>query len=335
MKKNVFIIILSICIHACSDNKCNTISTISLDSIPTIEGNFLVHQIEDTLLYPRAINIFNKYIVITEPQQTKGIYTFWDINSFKFLFSAGNIGGGPNEFINPKAYYDYFAHTDSSFFILDSNIEKEVVIRGQELFITKRNPIIAPTSVNQMVRVGDDFYIMSGMTNGQKGEHISCVNGEYTFWGEYPYQEAKKEKRFIRNFKYTAGFEGNNVILDFYRNMNLVRIYDVSGTLIKEIFIDDNTDRNIENIEKNINRPFFCDIKNNREYIAVMYNKGKGQGYSQSQSKELQLWDWDGCLLKRIVFEHPFDCYTISENNTIYAINSNEPNTIYTYNIKL
>ena len=50
----------------------------------------------------------------------------------------------------------------------------------------------------------------------------------------------------------------------------------------------------------------FCDIKNNREYIAVMYNKGKGQGYSQSQSKELQLWDWDGCLLKRIVFEHPF-----------------------------
>ena len=69
-----------------------------------------------------SINVWQNYLIIMEPKLKDSIYSIWDRDDFAHLFSCGRKGNGPNELINPRR--DYYASTDSSFFILDSDIER-------------------------------------------------------------------------------------------------------------------------------------------------------------------------------------------------------------------
>lgn len=46
---------------------------------------------------------------------------------------------------------------------------------------------------------------------------------------------------------------------------------------------------------------------------------------------ELQVWDWDGNLKKRLLFNKIYDEFAVSPNGTLYALNTQEPYKIYTY----
>lgn len=293
------------------------IDTLSFDS----------HPIDSLLIYPQSINVWKNYLIVMEPQLRDSIYSIWNRRDFAYQFSCGRKGSGPNELINPRD--DFFACTDSSFFILDSNIEREVCFQNSTLLVKKVNPITIPDAINQLIRLGDDHYVSAGLTDGSKGEHIIYQDGEYRFFGEYPDKSKERERRFIVNYKLSAGAMTKEHIYDFYLYKGLIRSYSIEGELLDEkilipSFTSDST-------------PVFYQLKCNSDYIVVLYNNKRYTSTELYTKKdfipELQLWNWNGELKQRIYFDAPFDLFTISADNILYAMNSERPTLIYTYDL--
>lgn len=328
MKVYIYIL-LSISFCSCKETetlKCN------LDDVIVESLSFHSNDIDTLLIYPQSINIFKNHIIIMEPKKN-ALYSFWNKDDFKYLFSCGFIGHGANELINPRN--DYYTATDSSFFILDCNIEREVCIQKNKMKIINNNPIVIPDAINELIKVGDDKYISAGLSNIDNKEHILYNKGKYDFFGKYPDNTGEKEKRFITNYKLSAGGINKDQIWDFYLYKNLIRSYSLEGDLLSEIVIVDNYNRPKAS-EISRMHPCFYKIKHNQTYIAVLYNRqyDTSKLYLEDVKSELQLWSWDGILKRRINFNTPFDIYTLSEDNVLYAMNSNQPNVIYSYDFK-
>lgn len=209
-----------------------------MQDIEVEQLSFKLYPTDSLLIYPLSINVWRNYLIIMEPKLKDSIYSIWDRDDFAHLFSCGRKGNGPNELINPRR--DYYASTDSSFFILDSDIEREVCFEDKTLVIKRNNDITLPDAINQLVRLGDDYYILAGLTNGSTGEHIIYKNGGYSSFGEFPRKSENEERRFFTNYKLTAGDIAHDCICDFYLYQNLIRIYDIKGNLLKHIQVIDN-----------------------------------------------------------------------------------------------
>lgn len=289
-----------------------------MQDIEVEQLSFKLYPTDSLLIYPRGINVWRNYLIIMEPKLKDSIYSIWDRDDFAHLFSCGRKGNGPNELINPR--YDYYASTDSSFFILDSDIEREVCFEDKTLVIKRNNDITLPDAINQLVRLGDDYYILAGLTNGSTGEHIIYKNGGYSSFGEFPRKSENEERRFLTNYKLTAGDIAHDCICDFYLYQNLIRIYDIKGNLLKHIQVIDNACVPSTSVEL---RPVFHELKFNSKYIAVLYNNKYSTEEIYSDEKliqELQLWNWKGELKKRICFDFPFDIYAISEDDILDTV---------------
>lgn len=315
----LFIPIMLACSHQPSGKE------ILLSEKPIEHLSFQCYPIDSVLLYPRSLNIYQNYLIVMEPQLSDSIYSLWDKNSKSYVCSFGSKGPGPNELINPR--FDYYFSTDSTFFILDSNIEREACLKDNQLTILRNNPIVIPDAINQLIKIGVDEYITSGFTSGEKGEHILYKNGDYSFFGDYPDKSVEHEDRFKLNYKLSAGHIGKQLLLDFYLHKNLIRIYDFAGNLMNEINVKNG------NFKERADVSFFK-LKANSSFVATLYN----EEYTMSElysgvtyNLEFQLWSWSGELERRIVFDKPFDLYSISEDNILYALNSESPYVIYVY----
>lgn len=323
--KNFFCIIVCLLFFSsCSDVHKKSIDILE---IPLEYAKFNIHNIDSTkILNPKGLYCYKDYVIMIEPKNNP-VFSFWNSKNLQYCFSDGFIGNGPNEFINPRS--NYFAATDSSFFILDSNIEWEVQTIKNSIQIINKEPIIIPDAINQLIRLTDKKYLMAGNTDGKNNaEHIlyDANIGEYTYFGKYPSKNIPNERKFIFDFKYTAGRDDKPYIWDFYENHNLIRQYDLEGKLLQEI--------QLKNIEKRHNsdskssdqqnRPFWMIIQTTSKHIYALFYTGETikNIYSEGAIPELQEWDWQGNLIRRILFNKKYDHIAVSENEILYAINT-------------
>lgn len=330
----ISLLLLTSCTHTTNKKEIN------ISDIPVIDAKFKVHNIDSTkVLNPGGIYCYKNYVVIIEDKNNP-VFSFWKSNNLEYCFSDGFIGNGPNEFIRPRS--DYFATSDSSFFILDSNIEWEVQINKNRIQIINKEPIIIPDAINQMVHLSNNKYIMSGNTNGENNsEHFlyDAKTGKYTSFGEYPSKNIENKRKFFFDFKYTAGRSDKSYIWNFYENHNLIRKYDLEGRLLQEICFKDVIDRHNSNSKSYdlTNRPYWCALQTTSTHIYVLFYTGETDKiiYSKGIIPELQEWDWQGNLIRRILFDKKYDCIAISENGILYAIDTiNEFNyQIYSYEL--
>lgn len=304
----------------------------NINSVTVNHFLFDEYCIDTVLLHPRGIYCFKDYLVIIEPKNNPTL-SFWNLSDLEYQFSSGFKGGGPNELINPRQ--DYFAKSDSSFFILDSNIEREINIENKHIRILNNKPIVIPDAINQMVKVDNDYYITAGSTSGEGKEHLIYTEGEYSDFGEYPKSELSETAIFKFNFKFTAGIIGKDIILDFYKYKNLIRKYSIKGELLEEISLDGvgKRDNSLVQISDGTIKPYFTSVFSTNKFIYVLYNDGVPEKDSKDCTviRELQLWNWEGDLVNRIKFNIPFNLYTISDSNKLYAMNSFSPDKIYMY----
>lgn len=308
------------------------VKDVFLSDVPVEYLPFQCYSIDSILLHPGSLNIYQDCLIIMEPQLNDSIYSLWDRKSNAYVCSFGSKGLGPNQLINPRS--DYFYSTDSTFFILDSNIEREVYLKNNELYVLSNNPIVIPDAINQMVKIGVDKYITAGLTSGKNGEHILYEKGDYTFFGEYPDLSMEDEERFKLNYKFCVGNLDKNLLFDFYLHKNIIRIYDFAGKLIDNININD-ADISYRKADKS--EVTFFKLKSNNSFLASLYNTrySMEELYSGSTySLELQLWNWNGELKRRIMFDRPFDLYAISDDDILYALDSNNPYEIFVYDFK-
>ena len=316
---------------------CNRIRTEKclLSDCPIEHCKVQKHLIDTVLVYPQAINVFKDKLLVFEPRNGNAVLSVFSCKDFEYLFSGIGKGHAKSEVV--YMYDNYYACTDTSFFILDMNVEKEYLLKNNKVVYVGSTPLIIPDALNQLIRVDDVPYITAGFTNGKGGEHLLYHDGEYTDFGEYPDLSLKNEERAIYNGSISAGMVGKQKFWDFYTYQDLIRSYDLQGNLLLEIVLDDD-EKNVtmQNVDdRNLN---YYKAKWNSKYIAVLYNAffSADEFYKLSKDerkRELQLWTWDGELKRRIYFDVPYDIYALSEDNIFYAMNMDKPDVIYTYDL--
>lgn len=321
---------------------CDSINTkiIDIKAIPLVEKEFKVIPIDSTyLLHPTNLYCYKNHILIFDSGNNPA-FTFWSQDSLQYEFSAGYIGAGPNEFINPRS--DYFASSDSSFFILDSNIEWEVQLEGDSLHIIHRTPIVIPDAINQMVHLDHGTYIMAGFTDGRSdGEHFLYhkERGDYIPFGDYP-TSIDDVRKVAFDFKFTAGKTGQECIWDFYQYHNLIRQYDVNGTLMQELALGGVREHHnsIYKIREMTNHTYWRLAIATEACIYTLFYEDATTDmvYFKGVIPELQIWDWNGNLKNRVKFNYCYNKITISEQGVLYAINDIEPfnYVVYTYDLR-
>lgn len=325
------------CLISCTNV---TQKEVDIQQVHVTQAKFDVHLIDSTkILNPKGIYCYKDYVVIIEGKNNPA-FSFWKTDDLQYCFSSGFIGGGPNEFIRPRS--DYFATSDSSFFILDSNIECEVQILKENIKIINKEYITIPDAINQMIRLTDKKYIMSGNTDGKNNaEHIlyNANAGEYTYFGKFPSKNIPNERKFIFDFKYTAGRDDKPYIWDFYEKHNLIRQYDLEGKLLQEVHLSNIEERhNSDSKSRDLkNRPYWRIIQTTSKHIYTLFYRGETDKliYSEGAIPELQEWDWQGNLIRRILFDKKYNQITISETGILYAINTINDfnNQIYSYKL--
>lgn len=305
--------------------------------IALTRGYFKEHALDSTrILYPQGIHYFNHHIILVE-QKNDPVLSFWNADNLSYEFSAGSKGAGPNEV--KYVYPDYFDKTDSTFFILDSGVEKEVRLSDQSISIIRRTPILVPDAVNRLVRIDSGQYVMCGLNGGSKEHILYKIDGQYEEFGDYPDLPCLPEKRFILFYKFIAYTPGKPFIYDFYLYLNLIRKYDLKGNLLEEISLADipGRDNTMDKLRAGQIEPYFSNVISRKDFIVVLYyeNATNRQVYDGQAIPELQLWNWEGELIRRYRFDRCFDQYTLSDDGMLYAKDTETPYAIYTYDLQL
>lgn len=303
---------------------------VELTTVPLQQASFDVHEIDSTkVLNPSNIFYFKEHIILMEYNNTP-FFSFWTLDSLSYDFSDGYIGGGPNELINPSI--NYFTKSDSSFYILDSQVEREIKIDGKNIKILSNTPLIFPDAINQLVHVGQGTYIMAGKTDGSdNAEHTLYTPTETRVFGDYPSKGIDKNiDQFKLDYKLTAGILGGSTIWDFYLYHNLIRQYSTEGKLLQELRL--NMDEGNKNYASMLGTEdltyYWTKVIAEKESIYVLFS---GKKEDSSSIPELQIWNWDGGLKSRYLFDKPFDTFAVSDSGILYAFDTESPYQIYTY----
>ena len=305
-----------------------------LDNYPIEHCKLSIHRMDSVLIYPQSINVFKDKLLVMEPQRDVSKISVFGRDSFKFQYSGIDAGRARYEAVSLR--HDYYACTDTSFFLLDNNVEKEYCFKDGRIEYVGCVPIAIPDALNQLLRVGTGKYIASGFSSGKGHEHLLYENGRLDGFGEYPETYSSSSQNFILNAKVSAGLLGKDRIWDFYLNHNLIRSYDLEGNLLLEMKIENSAQKT------NITDPHDCEfyfygVKWNARYMAVLYNEKYSwlEFYlsedAEQRTHELQLWTWDGELKRRIRFDKHFDFYALSDDDVFYAMDAEQPDVIYTY----
>ena len=103
-------------------------------------------------------------------------------------------------------------------------------------------------------------------------------------------------------------------------------MYDSNGNLYKDIIVNDSFERNSLSSDIASLNICFYRICYNSDYIVAAYGNSKN-------NKEIQIWTWDGLLRKRLFTGQGFTLMCLSEDDTLYAIDSEKPNVLFSYKI--
>lgn len=342
--KNILAFLMILFFAACSSKEQSTIQTIDLADIPVQQVKFEVLPLDTSkILYPQGIYVFKDHIILMTPME-EHLFTFWDRKTLEYEFSTTVKGQGPNDLtsLNPL----YFASSDSSIFVLDRHLEKEMLLDDNQLKTINRTSIVIGNTINGLFKVDDANYIMFGVNNKADCEHYKYDGENISKFGTLPCpapnESIKEYEVWQFNSKTIAGKQGKNVFFNFYTYLNLVREYDVEGNLLKEIKLEgmpqkENTYSMYLNRVDYPATPYWSFARATEKHVYVLFNQGQTcqelwrDDIETPPDVELQVWNWDGSLEARYKFDKPFSRYIVSEDGIMYAYDWYKGDAVYRY----
>ncbi len=305
---------------------------VNYQDCPLFDFNINRKTLVNECIFPQGLYVFDKYLVCVNIN--RGVdYPFYvyDIESLAFKYIAGNFGRGKGEFYDINPYY--FEKTDSTVWINSNDYFLTEVYFGDTFEIKKTIPLINLT-ISNLLKINDSVYLCD---NRGVSEYIMFdIDNKHSKikFGDYPdspmeFQEVQDKFNFYQKSIVINRNEG--LMASFYRNLPLIRFYDLDGKLIENIKLEgiNQYKGSIEDYYAGRMKVFYSNPVATEAGIYVLYvNKNEAE-FSKNQLLELQKWGWNGELLKRYVITEPFSLYTIAEDSVFYGINVQENNSYF------
>ncbi|MDR2911256.1 MAG: TolB-like 6-bladed beta-propeller domain-containing protein [Bacteroidales bacterium] len=303
---------------SCSDEK--SVQTVSLPD--ALELQSTTKNIDVDLLLPTKIFIKNNKIVVFEPL-TKDMFKVFNFPSFRYLYSFGDKGGGPNEFVSISN--DAIIENDTDFIeIFDVNKLKYVDFSDSSAHITAAMPISLlhlKNPINRFKKLNDSIYYFDNiLEDDQKNEftRLNIHSGVRSYFSPYP-DWAKNinipEQKYQLYLKFSNSNFFYNQTAVFYYRFPVVKFLDNAGNVIKEVHI------NVPQptISKHSNDDVFYFIEYpvlTDEFIYVLWvEKSKNDIMNNPENfrPEILAFDWDGNVAGRYKLDKSIITFTISE----------------------
>ncbi len=231
----VYILILIIAWNSCSKDLEVIQSNADLPPSKCLVGTKV--PIGISLVTPSRLVSNKDYLIIFENKNQETLEVF-DLDSLRHLKSwnfEANASGSPQHIYQ----YSIALDEDNLSFAMNSTYNTLGINHGELSFIESR-----PLLPRYLDEQRDYFYLDSGIemyhnvTLENEFQHLLIIDGKEKLFGRYPDTDqqfeniAEKEDFFITK---TVSSSKHGRIMTFYQKMNLIRIYNYAGDLIKEI----------------------------------------------------------------------------------------------------
>jgi len=336
--KLIFPVLLFLLFFAC--NPRNKIEKV-VNDFPRVDTLRMQDiDIPGILLSPTHLFVAKNYLVVYQMERDPYFY-FFDLPSGNFVFSGGNLGQGPNDFIKPDARFFYSTENGFKIFENNGNAIKELEIQDKNL-ITVHKEIIKPyqnMAISNLLILPNHKICYANTLMGNSEYYISDPNGENPqAIGQFPDWYTKSDEDEMNLFIYIKNEvvnPANGKFMAFYAYFRKFRLFDINGNLLKEVSV--NTPGKFPQYTKDRSKSSiaYSFPWTDGTYVYVIC-KNKKIADKKPNRTELQVWDWDGNPVAQLWLDKPIDYFTISlDYNKLYAVDSEVENKIYVCDLPL
>ena len=291
-------------------------------------------KIDVNLLVPSRIFIKENKLIVFERDDTD-MFKVFDFPSFRHLYSFGNRGRGPNEFVHLVTGSDII-NTDTEFVEVFEQIKLNYVKFTDTLaYIHSSVPIPRfRQPINRFRKLNDSIYFYLNWLDGDDENQFTRFNlntGERTYFAPFPDWDktvTTPEKKFgtynqIISYDFT-----HKKILVFYFYFPVFSIFDFDGNAVNEIHIK-NAPRtpktNYGEIHLDNKIFFWSQTLSLENYIFTLWMGGESRGTIDDTfediKSEMLVFDWEGNIVGRYRFDRFISNFTVSEKTgKIYGL---------------
>ncbi len=341
IKSKTIILLIILFLTSCVNK--NIEENIIVDSFPemySLTGTTINSPV--TMLSPIKNCIINDKLIVYDAVKND-LFKVFKLPDLDYLFSWGNIGRGPDEFLSIDN--NYIRVFNNVLELLDRGRLIKILVNENSMTIKSitglpnlQNPI------NGLQKINDSIYIIDNIFTDGEFEHLLInvqTNKIIKKFGKYP-----DDRLNIKNSlqKYQIYFKSNisspnkGIFIVFYMYFNRIKIYNRQGELQKNISL---RDREIKkySVEPQINNPiyFAFPYATEKYFYVLRLNKTDDEIIKNidKYNPELLIWDWNGNPIAKCKLDKPiFGYYAISEKyKKLYGTNLMKENEIYVFDL--
>lgn len=328
-------ILLVFVVMSCSGKK-NVVYNVT--KFPDIqEPIWDTHTFSNSMLLPSALFTTQKHLVVYK-QKENYLFDIFNLEPLEYLYSAGTIGTGPDDFglLDARS----FIPRKNEFSVLEagSHVLKQIEITDKIKIVSTEKIFEQHSASNGFYPLANNKYVMYGNIEDPNEYYIfNKKNKKMIAFGEYPQwtKNFKPFERFLLGIKNCVTHPDGKLFAAFYGRMKHIRFYNDEGVLLHDIsvnispFINNISSQNPEELAT-----FYLSPQATSKYIYVLCSNRLSRKESTTPIQELQVWSWDGTPVISYKLNKPVSLIAISETHQkIYAIDQENENQIYTHTL--
>jgi hypothetical protein len=346
MSKAIITVVLIIFISGCESKSQKQIKSVD-------QANFSlkaeVVELSDNSNIFRPVRILNhndQYLIISE-RLNEDYIKVWSLPDLEFLYSWGKLGGGPYEFLNTPMY---FQSAEDELLVHDvlSRRVRNYEVTPSSIVLTKSTSLSYEDQIDPLsnpLMMSDGHFVADYGTGMEQtdNEHVIIQPGydqPLTFFGKYPDTELQAFDRYFEFSKTGITNPKNGMFASFYNNYNRFKIYDSSGTLLKDIEVNDTELSKLDDHNSGDYRYFLYrnPVWASDEYIYCIGFYGFSdvlfEKPDSSTTTSFEIWDWDGNAVYKTTFDRYIRNFTVSEaHNKVYGYGFNVEDSLFVYDL--
>lgn len=329
MKKLIlFFCIVGLC--SCSRQTATHVYT-SFKTTDTLVAQ--VHSIPPVMLYPRGLFLDGSRLVVFNDKMDTCFQVF-DRNDFRYLYSFGVLGEGPEDFQLPVG--QFAGQHAGKTFVTDMDKLKSISFESGKPVISVHPLPVQRSYYNGLMMLADSLYVCEADHEDSKEYIFIHPDGSQEQKVDYPETEERFGSVLARNQAYerlTAARPSGECFASFYVSDRRFRIIDRSGNILHDILLDIAPRDPQIPVASDERRIHTLSVYATQDHIYTLNLDMKPEEiYNRKCLPSIQVFSWEGTPLAQWFLDRLVSSFVVDEDRRIiYGVFAENEAEIYTF----